>query len=540
MDPREERFLASQAERLATNKKQNNNNRHHHRDEVCPQLDDDSSSCNSKSTNDDIITTSKETNNQFFTNFRKLCTQFQCQIDALLFIPPPSSNDNNEIAVSSNQRRYDDAKSYYVTSRRRNEGQIQLDVILQNVRSLQRHALSSSSSINIVTIVQGNNKNDNDNHNESLLLQTILQTPMTDVTQTDVRLISQEIDKMIRYIDDAKGIVCPKEKFVFKRYRAAMMAERERRVLGVDEKDGVPIDSTTAVLKQDTIASKDDNDPDKNKMGEDVHERQKQQQDNNLRTKYGGVLENKSNCTIEISSHGTILIDEQRTMDSLQYYTAPRSAVHALLHPSSQVDKEQQQSTNVQQEESSSYLLQNLQNVTILIHGSRPSLHLQHIHNCKIYISEPTLGPVHVTNCHSSTIHCSCYQLRIHDSKDVTFHVWVRSGPIIEDCTDIKFVGDYYSDGEKKTMNENDDGAAQSIVGRNMYWDVKDFNWLRALRKSPNFVVVPMSSSDGDDKVVESRDTMSRTRNATADSQMQESVKPAVTEEEEEDSEDEL
>ena len=149
------------------------------------------------------------------------------------------------------------------------------------------------------------------------------------------------------------------------------------------------------------------------------------------------------------------------------------------------------------------------------------------------------MGPVHVTNCHSSTIHCSCYQLRIHDSKNVTFHVWVRSGPIIEDCTGIKFVGDYYSldEDEKKTMNENDE-TAQGLVGRNMYWDVKDFNWLRALRKSPNFVVVPMSPSDGGDKVIESKE---KSGSATAvDSPMQVSVKPAVTEEEEEDSEDEL
>ena len=30
-----------------------------------------------------------------------------------------------------------------------------------------------------------------------------------------------------------------------------------------------------------------------------------------------------------------------------------------------------------------------------------------------------------------------------------------------------------------------------------MFWDVKDFNWLRALKKSPNFEVVPLPTEGG-------------------------------------------
>jgi len=174
-----------------------------------------------------------------------------------------------------------------------------------------------------------------------------------------------------------------------------------------------------------------------------------------------------------------------------------------------------------------SYLLQNLTNVTILLHGSRPSLHIKNIHNCHIYVTEPTLGPVHLMNCHSSEIRCSC------DSIHVTFHVWVRSGPIIENCKGMVFGGDYFY------LDDDDNNG--DVVEKNMYWDVKDFNWLRTLRESPNFVVVAADvtvdvSDEGDvrmdGKVVSDKDVGPRSVSVQDDT--------SPSQEEEEDSDEEL
>ncbi len=107
-----------------------------------------------------------------------------------------------------------------------------------------------------------------------------------------------------------------------------------------------------------------------------------------------------------------------------------------------------------------------------------------------------------MTDCHSLEIRCSCYQLRVHSSKDVKFNIWARTTPIIEDCTGIEFLGDYYIGGARG--GGYDHGACGKgmdravIVGRNMFWDVKDFNWLSILQKSPNFVVVDTSTADVD------------------------------------------
>jgi hypothetical protein len=466
MDPREARFLASQAERLACNKKQ-----HRADDDFAPELVED---CNGN-TND---VGSKDISNQFFSSFRRICTEFRNRLDLLLLIPSTSSSTAGDPPPPVNDTsNCDVAKAYYATASRRNEGRTKLDTILQDVRSLQSHALTSSSSPFAATIDR--NRGNDEKNDDNPLLRSILQTPMLDITQTDMRLMSQEIYDILKRIDDASEIIYPKEKFVFKRYRKAL-EEMERSGCGghVSAHTGAAI--TRAKDESNAVPEDDAND----------------RRDDPL-SNYGGVLENKSNCTVEISSDGTVLVD-QVGREVLHYYGAPRPA--DAMHPPHVIDGGRRQSRpTTTARESSSYLLRNLQNVIVLVHGSRPSLHLQHIRNCKIYVSEPTLGAVHVTDCHSSVIRCSCYQLRVHDSRDVKFDVWARSGPIIEDCTGIEFSGNYYSGGAREGGG-NDDGAV--VVGRNMFWDVKDFNWLRALRKSPNFVVVDnMSTADADDAV---------------------------------------
>lgn len=86
----------------------------------------------------------------------------------------------------------------------------------------------------------------------------------------------------------------------------------------------------------------------------------------------------------------------------------------------------------------------------------------------------------------------------------------------------MAFAGDYFAEGE---------GGAGG-VGKNMYGDVKDFNWLRALRKSPNFAVVERPSAAGKDAVSASAE------GARAATRCVEST--AATMPEEDDSEDEL
>ena len=591
-DPREAQFLASQKERLANNKRQknvrqeyltgriknkereevgegdvnnnekgnvNNNhddvpsllaehgaNRHHN---VTSSVENGKDGHRTISTSD----TAKEEAHQFWSNFRKICTIFQSQIDTLLLVPhhPSASANNNNasnnatsnntnITTTTNNNNHDHVKSHYATAARRNEGRSKLDSMLEEVRSLRRHCLSSSSSIVSTAISNSNTENDeerndnnenNDNNNNdskstnnnttnntdsninnstSQLLQSILQTPLPEIiSQTELRLLSQELQDILNYIDVAREIISPKEKFVFRRYRHAM-AERKQMEDNENEEDGngsgrgdhgkhdasTMDNTTTAISSAATAGAKEE----------------REQENSAKATNYGRVLENMSNCTIEILSDGTLvrhnimngtgttLKDQTRPCDkemgvavaspSIATSTSPSVAHTNATIPTTNTTTPTTQSSS----SSNSYLLQNLTNLTLILHPPLLSLHLQHIQNCRIYATQPTLGPVHVTDCHSSQIRCSSYQLRVHDSTNVKFCVWARSGPIIEDCKGMVFEGGYYTGTTMHHANDNDDDGGP--IGRNMFWDVKDFNWLRALRKSPNFEVITTSSTD--------------------------------------------
>ena len=380
---------------------------------------------------------------QFWSLFRNLCHDFNQQIDALLLLLDGGSN-----AESTSKEWNDDMKNkvrcHYATASKRNEGRSQLDSVQKEVRLLQQHVLSSSSSMAAASSTSSTNENSS--------LNEILSQSVPDLPLTDIRLLSVEMEKILNRIDDGREMICPKEKFVFRRYRKAMK-ELNQNISGEEVGSSDLFESCKL---------------DVGKM-QQVEEQPKEEQQTQA---YGGAIENKSNCIIELITDGSVNINnEDNSQKQWQIYAVPRP-YHASPDMSSD-------STCP-----SSYLLQNLTNVTVILHPTLQSLHIQNIHNCKLYST--VLGPVHVTNCQNSTIRCSAYQLRVHDSKNVDFGVWARSGPIIEDCTAIVFAGDFYSSGEPNGQ-----------PGRNMYWDVKDFNWLRCLRKSPNFTVVEMSNEGG-------------------------------------------
>ena len=562
MDTREARFLASQAARLADNKRQQKSRRRNQHDGILPTDDDNKNSRDNDTPNENnlidveniIVNTSdhnhhssssisrnhKEEGHKFWSNFRKLCSKLQCQIDSLLLVTSADNdehNNNNNNSNDGDSKKYDSAKAYYAIASRRTEGRNELDSILDNVRLLRRHCLSSSS---MMMLPVTNNDSDDNNNTNNQLLQSILQTPMPEMTQSDLRLLSDEIDRLLKRIDDVREIISPKEKFVFRRYRLAM-EERGRNNIMLGGSDSRSTNNEVEGTVEEIV---DGNEMDREQTtGETTGTTTSNDQHYD-----GGLLENKNDCIIEIYSDGTIkewsseheLAQEQQ--QCIQYYSGPRrlNGLHPPTFNNTVAAATTTETTtgsggnNNNNSIIMSYLLQNLTNVTILLHGSRSSLHIKNIQNCRIYVTEPTCGPVHVTNCYSSVVRCSCYQLRIHDSIDVKFSVWVRSGPIIENCTKMIFDGSYYClEMDESSSGEGGDGGGGG-VGENMYWDVKDFNWLRTLRKSPNYAVVTSNDNcDDDDGKDDSKGDDAIEAHITA-----EMAPPR--EEEEDDSEDEL
>jgi hypothetical protein len=371
---------------------------------------------------------------QFWCGFRSVCNAFQSRIDGLLLLEGsghefPKPTEMTDAIKTKLQH-------HYATASKRNEGRIELDGILKEVRLLQRFVLSSSSSL---TTDSSSGKSSNK------VLDKLLSQSMPDLALTDIRLLTIEMERILHMIDEANNIICPKEKFVFRRYRKAL---EELNLNG----SGELINALDCL----NVSAGEQKEQDQNK--------QQKQQLSVL--SFGGVVENKSNCNVEIHPDGSVTSTED-AHEFWKMHSAPCVVKH-----------------NTSDTGTSSYLIQNVSNSTIVIHPTIQSLHIQNIVNCRIH--SVVLGPVHVTNCHNSEIRVSAYQLRVHESKSIKFGAWVRSGPIIEHCTEMTFAGDFYTDDNQP--------------GKNMYWDVKDFNWLRSLRKSPNFTVI--------EKVVETRDAV--------------------------------
>jgi hypothetical protein len=108
-----------------------------------------------------------------------------------------------------------------------------------------------------------------------------------------------------------------------------------------------------------------------------------------------------------------------------------------------------------------------------------------------IRVTTPIASAIHVTDCHDCSVHAKSQQLRIHESKDLTFHVELAAGAILEDCTRIMFVSDRI--------------------------DAKDFNWLRAGIPSPNFRIVPPAKFEDDHDAPSSTDcSISESRSSGA------------------------
>jgi len=95
------------------------------------------------------------------------------------------------------------------------------------------------------------------------------------------------------------------------------------------------------------------------------------------------------------------------------------------------------------------------------------------------------------TACHFSI---ASRQIRIHETRNCDFYLYVLSGPIIETCSELRFAP-YNFSYERYSQHMMDAGLAADISStdsnneHNKWAQVEDFNWLR-VQHSPNWCQV--------------------------------------------------
>merc|ERR1712216_245358 len=131
-------------------------------------------------------------------------------------------------------------------------------------------------------------------------------------------------------------------------------------------------------------------------------------------------------------------------------------------------------------------VLSRLKHCTVYIADTCGAIRADRIEHCKIYIG-PTRSLL-VEKMQDSTLQVAAQQLRIHSAQRCDFCVRMRSGPIIEHSTEVRF-GPYGLAYPALASQLEAFGLTQD----NYVWrKVEDFNWLR-VQQSPNWSIMPES-----------------------------------------------
>ena len=124
-------------------------------------------------------------------------------------------------------------------------GQWALQDVAAGACTLQQHALAAPPS----SAREASPDDKNRLARPEGALWSILRTPAPDLAPAELRLVAREVVWLDQRLDDARAIICPKETFAFRRYRAAMVAARAAD-------DGAPPDPKLA--KETARSSEDD------------------------------------------------------------------------------------------------------------------------------------------------------------------------------------------------------------------------------------------------------------------------------------------
>mmetsp|Transcript_30346 Transcript_30346/g.29994 ORF Transcript_30346/g.29994 Transcript_30346/m.29994 type:complete len:298 (+) Transcript_30346:1-894(+) len=117
----------------------------------------------------------------------------------------------------------------------------------------------------------------------------------------------------------------------------------------------------------------------------------------------------------------------------------------------------------------SSYQLQNLENCEIVISATLNAIHMVGLKHCHVFVGAVS-GAAHITDCTDCVINVACHQLRIHQTYRCQFYVFVATGPIVENVSELGF-GPY----RFKYPNMEEHFESCGFKGENQYDQVQDF-----------------------------------------------------------------
>ncbi|KAL2652714.1 hypothetical protein R1flu_020842 [Riccia fluitans] len=130
--------------------------------------------------------------------------------------------------------------------------------------------------------------------------------------------------------------------------------------------------------------------------------------------------------------------------------------------------------------------LSHLKNCRVYLRGRLTTFYIHGLRNCQIFAG-PVTGSVFIDDVEGSTLVLASHQIRIHSTKATDFYLRVRSRPIVEYTTNVRFAPYAFS-----YPGMQEDLVAANLAEETGLWEkVDDFRWLRAVQ-SPNWTSLPL------------------------------------------------
>jgi hypothetical protein len=131
------------------------------------------------------------------------------------------------------------------------------------------------------------------------------------------------------------------------------------------------------------------------------------------------------------------------------------------------------------------FTLADLVSCEVYLKGKCRALYVHKLRDCRVFVGA-VLGSVLIEDVQGCTFVMAAHQIRIHEAKATDFYLRVRSRPIIEDCSGVRFAPHALKyDGIDEDLKES---GLEEETGN--WANVDDFKWLRAVQ-SPNWCLVP-------------------------------------------------
>ncbi|KAH7520587.1 hypothetical protein FEM48_Zijuj08G0160900 [Ziziphus jujuba var. spinosa] len=131
------------------------------------------------------------------------------------------------------------------------------------------------------------------------------------------------------------------------------------------------------------------------------------------------------------------------------------------------------------------FTISDLDSCEVRLLGCVRALFIHRLRKCRIYVG-PVMGSILIDGVEECVFVMASHQIRIHNAKASDFYLRVRSRPIIEDSSSVRFAPYCLSyEGIDRDLKE------ASLDEETGNWaNVDDFRWLRAVQ-SPNWSVLP-------------------------------------------------